>query len=42
VLSTSPSVGRLWPIAYRHEEQQGLEILRGFGVRAFTSMLAHN
>jgi uncharacterized protein len=32
-------VGRPWPIAYRHQEQQRLEILRGFGVRAFTSML---
>jgi hypothetical protein len=34
-----PLVGRPWPIAYRLREQQRLDILRGFGVRAFTSML---
>jgi predicted TIM-barrel fold metal-dependent hydrolase len=32
-------VGRAWPIAYRQEERRRLEILRGFGVRAFTSLL---
>jgi uncharacterized protein len=31
--------GQAWPIAYRVEEQRRLEVLRGFGVRAFTSML---
>ncbi len=31
--------GRPWPIRYREEEQRRLEVLRGFGVRAFTSML---
>jgi glyoxylase-like metal-dependent hydrolase (beta-lactamase superfamily II)/rhodanese-related sulfurtransferase len=34
-----PLVGGGWSIAYRQPEQQRLEILRGFGVRAFTSML---
>lgn len=34
-----PLVGRPWPIAYRHAESERLEVLRGFGVRAFTSML---
>lgn len=34
-----PLVGREWPIAYRQQEQQRLQILRGFGVRAFTSMV---
>jgi len=34
-----PLVGRAWPIRYRDEEDRRLETLRGFGVRAFTSML---
>jgi uncharacterized protein len=34
-----PLVGRPWPIRYREEEQRRLEVLRGFGVRAFTSMV---
>jgi hypothetical protein len=34
-----PLVGRQWPIAYRQSEQQRLEAVRGFGVRAFTSMV---
>ena len=34
-----PLLGRVWPIRYRSEEQRRLEVLRGFGVRAFTSML---
>jgi predicted TIM-barrel fold metal-dependent hydrolase len=37
--AAGPLVGRPWPIAYRQQEQQRLEVLRGFGVRAFTSML---
>ena len=37
--AAGPLVGREWPIAYRHEEQRRLDVLRGFGVRAFTSML---
>jgi len=37
--SNGPLVGRPWPIRYRAEEQQRLEVLRGFGVRAFTAML---
>nr|WP_169313903.1 AIPR family protein [Stackebrandtia nassauensis] len=34
-----PVMGRAWPITYRHEEERLLRLLRGFGVRAFTSML---
>jgi predicted TIM-barrel fold metal-dependent hydrolase len=34
-----PLVGDGWPITYRRPEQQRLELLRGFGVRAFTSMV---
>jgi len=34
-----PLIGRPWPIRYRAEEESRLEVLRGFGVRAFTSML---
>jgi uncharacterized protein len=34
-----PLVGRPWPIRYRETEQRRLELLRGFGVQAFTSML---
>ncbi len=34
-----PLIGRPWPIRYRAEEQHTLELLRGFGVRAFTSMV---
>jgi hypothetical protein len=37
--AAGPLVGRPWPIRYREQEQQRLETLRGFGVRAFTSML---
>ncbi|GAA2100008.1 amidohydrolase family protein [Streptomyces albiaxialis] len=37
--AAGPLVGRPWPITYRHEEQRRLDVLRGFGVRAFTSML---
>ncbi|MFJ4682402.1 amidohydrolase family protein [Streptomyces sp. NPDC091377] len=31
--------GVAWPITYRAEETERLKVLRGFGVRAFTSML---
>ncbi|KRE42741.1 amidohydrolase family protein [Knoellia sp. Soil729] len=31
--------GQAWPITYRGDEEERLEQLRGFGVRAFTSML---
>ncbi len=34
-----PLVGRQWPIAYRSDEEQRLRTLRGFGVRAFTSLV---
>lgn len=37
--AAGPLVGRHWPIAYRMEERRRVELLRGFGVRAFTSML---
>ncbi|MFG3253196.1 amidohydrolase family protein [Streptomyces sp. NPDC048172] len=37
--AAGPLIGRHWPIAYRHEEERRLDVLRGFGVRAFTSML---
>jgi hypothetical protein len=37
--SAGPLVGRPWPIRYRAEEQARVDMLRGFGVRAFTSML---
>jgi len=37
--AAGPLTGRPWPIRYRAEEQRRLEVLRGFGVRAFTSML---
>lgn len=34
-----PLVGREWPIAYRHDEDERVRRLRDFGVLAFTSML---
>ncbi|MEU7156470.1 amidohydrolase family protein [Streptomyces chrestomyceticus] len=37
--AAGPLVGRAWPIAYRHEEDERLAVLRGFGVHAFTSMV---
>ncbi|MFJ6748095.1 MULTISPECIES: amidohydrolase family protein [unclassified Streptomyces] len=37
--AAGPLVGRPWPIAYRYEEDERLAVLRGFGVRAFTSMV---
>ncbi|MES4901771.1 MULTISPECIES: amidohydrolase family protein [unclassified Streptomyces] len=37
--AAGPLVGKVWPIAYRQEEQVRLDVLRGFGVRAFTAML---
>lgn len=37
--AAGPLVARPWPIRYRQQEQRRLEILRGFGVRAFTSLL---
>jgi predicted TIM-barrel fold metal-dependent hydrolase len=37
--AAGPLVGRAWPIRYRSQEERRLEVLRGFGVRAFTSML---
>jgi hypothetical protein len=37
--AAGPLVGRPWPIRYRQGELRRIEVLRGFGVRAFTSML---
>lgn len=37
--SAGPLTGMEWPIAYRHEEERRLALLREFGVRAFTAML---
>jgi hypothetical protein len=37
--AAGPLVGRPWPIRYRAEERRRLEVLGGFGVRAFTSLL---
>ena len=37
--AAGPLIGRPWPIRYRGEQQRRLDTLRGFGVRAFTSML---
>ncbi|GAA1195350.1 hypothetical protein F4556_005253 [Kitasatospora gansuensis] len=37
--AAGPLTGRPWPISYRQEEQQRLDRLREFGVRAFTAML---
>lgn len=37
--SAGPLVGREWPITYRADETKRVEVLRGFGVRAFTSMV---
>ncbi|WP_418957960.1 amidohydrolase family protein [Streptomyces tritici] len=37
--SVGPLTGVAWPIAYREEEDRRVEILRGFGVLAFTAML---
>ncbi len=37
--SAGPLLGREWPIAYRADEDVRVQALRGFGVRAFSSML---
>jgi uncharacterized protein len=37
--TAGPLVGRPWPIAYRTDEADRLARLRGFGVRAFTSLV---
>ncbi|MGY5031946.1 amidohydrolase family protein [Streptomyces sp. 900116325] len=37
--SVGPLTGTEWPIAYRHDEDERLALLRSFGVRRFTSML---
>jgi predicted TIM-barrel fold metal-dependent hydrolase len=37
--AVGPLVGRPWPIAYRTDEAERLTTLRGFGVRAFTSLV---
>ncbi|MET9423132.1 amidohydrolase family protein [Streptomyces sp. NPDC006540] len=37
--AVGPMTGMEWPITYRHEEEERVELLREFGVRAFTSMI---
>ncbi|QIS20565.1 amidohydrolase family protein [Nocardia terpenica] len=37
--AAGPLVARPWPIAYRDDEQVRLKTLRGFGVRAFSSLV---
>ncbi|GAA0386845.1 amidohydrolase family protein [Streptomyces luteireticuli] len=37
--AAGPLLGRPWPITYRRAEDERLAVLRGFGVRAFTSMI---
>lgn len=37
--SAGPLTAMDWPIAYRHDEDERLALLRSFGVRRFTSML---
>ncbi|WP_299530304.1 amidohydrolase family protein [uncultured Streptomyces sp.] len=37
--SVGPMTGLEWPIAYRHEEERRLTVLRSFGVERFTSMI---
>ncbi|WP_351237472.1 amidohydrolase family protein [Streptomyces sp. NPDC002133] len=37
--AVGPLTGMEWPIMYRAEEARRVGVLRGFGVRAFTSML---
>ena len=37
--AAGPLIGRSWPIAYRQDEDARVAILRGLGVRAFTSMV---
>jgi uncharacterized protein len=37
--AAGPLIARRWPIAYRYDEAHRLEVLRGFGVRAFTALL---
>lgn len=37
--AAGPLIGRAWPIAYRQDEPERLALLRGFGVRAFTSLV---
>jgi hypothetical protein len=37
--AAGPMIGRPWPIWYRAEEPDRLELLRGFGVKAFTALV---
>ncbi|WP_240139624.1 amidohydrolase family protein [Streptomyces sp. MUM 178J] len=37
--AAGPLTGMEWPITYRHEEDRRVELLREFGVTAFTAML---
>ncbi len=37
--AVGPLTGVRWPITYRQDEQRRLELLRGWGVRAFPSLV---
>lgn len=37
--SAGPLIGREWPITYRADEERRVQVLRDFGVRAFSSMI---
>ncbi|MBM7365891.1 amidohydrolase family protein [Gordonia hydrophobica] len=37
--SAGPLLGREWPIAYRADEEQRVDVLRSFGVRGYSSMI---
>lgn len=37
--SAGPLIGRAWPIRYRLDEQSRVQVLRNFGVAAFTSLV---
>ncbi|QIH99156.1 amidohydrolase [Rhodococcoides fascians A21d2] len=37
--SAGPLTGSVWPISYRFAEDRRLQVIRGFGVRKFTSMI---
>lgn len=37
--AAGPLIGRPWPLHYRQDEEERLAILRGYGVRAFSSLV---
>ena len=36
--AAGPKIGREWPIRYREPHEERVEILRGFGVRRFSTL----